>query len=77
MPAKKERWSLAELIDFETALASVDGKVARRRADGGSRPQVMREWLMERQVDGPGRRWVNTKSKSCRSSGFRKRTFKA
>lgn len=59
MPAKKERWSLAELIDFETALASLDGKVARRRADGGSRPQVMREWLMERQVAGPGRRWVS------------------
>jgi len=59
VPGRKERWSLAELIDFETAMASWDGKVTRRRADASARAAVIKEWLEAREVEGPGKRWVS------------------
>lgn len=51
------RWTLAELIDFESALASWDGK-ARPDREGGGRAAVMRRWLASRGTEGPGSRWV-------------------
>jgi len=51
------RWSLAELIDFESALASWDGRAAPDR-DGGGRAVVMSRWLRTRDHGGPGARWL-------------------
>ena len=51
------RWTLTELIDFESALASWDGKVRPDR-EGGERAVVMRRWLATRETEGPGSRWV-------------------
>lgn len=58
MPAKDpSRWTLAELIDFESALAAWDGKAVPDRG-GGSRPAVLRRWLLARESPGPGGRWL-------------------
>lgn len=57
MPAEDgSRWTLAELIDFESALASWDGK-AKPDRKGGGRPAVMHRWLGSRETEGPGVRW--------------------
>lgn len=37
----------------------MEGKVARWRTDETDRATVMREWLLERNAKGPGRRWVS------------------
>jgi hypothetical protein len=58
VPAKDgSRWTLAELIDFESALSSWDGK-ARPDRRGGERAAVMRRWLASREEEGPGSRWL-------------------
>ncbi len=59
MPAKEpeSRWTLAKLIDFESVLASWDGKASPDR-EGGPRAAVMRRWLEGGETEGPGRRWL-------------------
>ncbi|HSP43162.1 MAG TPA: DUF2868 domain-containing protein [Luteolibacter sp.] len=58
MPKEDEsRWTLAELIDFESALATWDGKAGPDR-EGGGRAAVMRRWLAASEAEGPGARWL-------------------
>ncbi|BCX47369.1 DUF2868 domain-containing protein [Haloferula helveola] len=57
MPDEKPRWSLPELIDFETELAGWDGRATPDR-DGGSRAAVMKRWLEARDTGSIGRRWM-------------------
>lgn len=51
-------WTLAELIDFEGALATWDGDAS---PDHGDSPRAarFRQWLHSRKVDHPGRRWLD------------------
>ena len=58
MPAgEKPQWTLADLIDFESALASWDGRATPDHG-GGGRARAMRRWLREREHEGPGSRWL-------------------
>ncbi len=55
-PAAK--WTLADLIDFEAALAAWDGRADAQRSRGAGRPAVLREWLAQQAIGGPGTSWV-------------------
>ncbi|MBB5351780.1 hypothetical protein HNR46_002019 [Haloferula luteola] len=55
--APEERWTLAELIDFEAALSSWDGSRPERVA-GMSRMAAMKAWLEAEERGGIGRRWL-------------------
>ena len=52
------KWSLADLIDFETRLAGWEGRVDTRRSGKRGRAAVMRAWLESRGEGGAGARWV-------------------
>lgn len=55
---KRERWRLAELIEFESALASWDGVAERQRGGKCGRAEVFRRWLRGRGESGVGRQLV-------------------
>lgn len=55
-PAAK--WNLADLIDFEAALAAWDGRADGHQPRSAGRPAVMREWLARQPAGGPGSCWV-------------------
>ncbi len=58
VPRKGEKWTLAELIDFEMALAAWSGKGAPRLSAGLSRAAGMKLWLEKAGRHGLGARWV-------------------
>lgn len=68
MPEPQEKWSLAELIDFEVALASWDGEAAPVERQHDGRAAGLKRWLKtRREADGPphqspGERWVGALS---------------
>ncbi len=53
----KTRWTLAELIDFETALSVWDGEVEEKAVDR-ERSAAMKTWLEERGGAGVGHHWL-------------------
>ena len=58
VPKKSDRWTLAELIDFETALAAWTGKGAPRLTAEKNRAAGMKRWLEKAGRAGLGARWV-------------------
>ncbi|MFC7338958.1 DUF2868 domain-containing protein [Haloferula chungangensis] len=58
VPGKSDRWTLTELIDFETALGSWSGKDAPRLSAGEGRAAGMKQWLGEVGASGLGARWM-------------------
>ncbi|GAA5482838.1 DUF2868 domain-containing protein [Haloferula sargassicola] len=55
--AREDRWTLAELIDFEAAVSAWDGKRPRRVAKK-SRAAAMKSWFVEQETAGVGRRFL-------------------
>jgi hypothetical protein len=51
------RWTLSELMDFESALAAWDGRAEPDR-EGGTRAATLQRWLRRQRLPGHGRRWV-------------------
>ncbi|NJN05890.1 MAG: hypothetical protein HC814_05290 [Rhodobacteraceae bacterium] len=58
VPKKSDRWTLAELIDFETALAAWTGKAAPRLTAEKNRAVGMKRWLEKVGTTGLGARWM-------------------
>ncbi|MGB6221762.1 DUF2868 domain-containing protein [Haloferula sp.] len=58
VPRKSDRWTLAELIDFETALTAWTGKGAPRLTVEKSHAAGMKWWMEKVGASGLGARWV-------------------
>lgn len=58
VPQESEKWSLAELIDFETAISEWEGPGEVISRDGKTRVGVLKAWLRGLGIKGPGERWM-------------------